>query len=312
MATDSAPIPVSSSSRQTRNPSQDQYGEVFDRGYKHYDGPRRGRRGAVTSLIGYSMKRAMGIRKSWTAKVLPFLLYVAITIPLIVQIGISAIVPEAGFASYSGYLNAIFLTVGIFVGTAAPEIVCVDRHERTLPLYFARAITRGDYVLAKVVAMFLLTMTMTVIPSVLLWFGRQLVADDVAGAMRENIGDLGRVVFAGMMIALVLGAVGLAVSSLTNRKGVAITLIIFLFVALTAISSIALELLVDQEWSRYLIGFHLPLLFEGLNTHLFGGVEDYVIADADFSLSAYVTYMLVLTIACIALFRWRYTARDDA
>jgi ABC-2 type transport system permease protein len=311
VATQSAPAPESLPAPQNRDAAQGVYGEVFDRGYKHYDGPRRGRRGAITSLIGYSMKRAMGIRKSWTAKVLPFLLYVAITIPLIIQIGISAIVPEAGFASYPGYLNAIFLTVGIFVGTAAPEIICVDRHERTLPLYFARAITRGDYVFAKVVAMFLLTMTMTVIPSILLWFGRQLVADSVAEAMRENIGDLGRVVFAGLMISLVLGSIGLAVSSLTNRKGVAITLIIFLFVAVTAVSSIALELLVDQEWSRYILALHLPLLFEGLNSHLFGGAEDYVIADADFPLSTYIGYMLALTAACIALFRWRYSARDD-
>ena len=80
-------------------PAESRYGEVFDRGYRRYDGPRRGRMGAITSLIGYSMKRAMGIRKSWTAKVLPFLLYVAITIPLIVQIGISAIVPDLEFAS---------------------------------------------------------------------------------------------------------------------------------------------------------------------------------------------------------------------
>ncbi|HLU37187.1 MAG TPA: hypothetical protein VKZ61_15605, partial [Thermomicrobiales bacterium] len=73
------------------------YGEVFDRGYRSYDGPRHGRSGAITSLIGYSMKRAMGIRKSWTAKILPFLLYTAITIPLVVQIGVTAIVPDAGF-----------------------------------------------------------------------------------------------------------------------------------------------------------------------------------------------------------------------
>ncbi len=42
----------------------ERYGEVFDRGYAHYRGPRLGRRQAVRSLIGYSMKRAMGIRKS--------------------------------------------------------------------------------------------------------------------------------------------------------------------------------------------------------------------------------------------------------
>src|SRR5689334_13840217 len=46
------------------------YGEVFDRGYKHYDGPRLGRNHARRALIGYSVKRAMGIKKSWTAKII--------------------------------------------------------------------------------------------------------------------------------------------------------------------------------------------------------------------------------------------------
>ncbi|HEV2074420.1 MAG TPA: ABC transporter permease subunit, partial [Thermomicrobiales bacterium] len=217
------------------------YGEIFDRGYKHYDGPRRGRSGAITSLIGYSMKRAMGIRKSWTAKVLPFLLYIAVTIPLIVMIGLTAIAPDLEFASYSGYVSGIFFIVGIFVGTAAPEMICVDRHERTLPLYFSRAIDRVDYVVAKVIAMSLLTMTMTVIPSVLLWLGRQLTAEGIGQAMRDNIGDLGRVVFVGVMIALVLSALGLAISSFTNRKGVAITIIIISFLVLTGLANAGLE-----------------------------------------------------------------------
>lgn len=169
------------------------YGVVFDRGYTHYDGPRHGRRQAIRSLVGYSMKRAMGIRKSWTAKVLPFLLYIAITIPLIVMIGLSAIAPDLEFASYSGYLSGIFFIVGVFVGTAAPEMLCVDRHERTLPLYFSRAISRGDYVVAKVIAMSLLTMTMTVIPSILLWLGRQLSAEGVGqGRLRGGLIALGR------------------------------------------------------------------------------------------------------------------------
>src|SRR4051812_43250595 len=53
------------------------YGEVFDRGYKHYDGPRLGRQHARRALVGYSVKRAMGIKKSWTAKVIPIFLYIA-------------------------------------------------------------------------------------------------------------------------------------------------------------------------------------------------------------------------------------------
>jgi len=303
MSTDPVTTPVEAPQR---------YGEIFDRGYKHYDGPRRGRKGAITSLIGYSMKRAMGIRKSWTAKILPFLLYIAITIPLIIMIGISALVPDLEFASYSGYLSGIFFIVGIFVATAAPEMICVDRHERTLPLYFSRAITRFDYVFAKIVAMSLLTMTMTVVPSILLWLGRQLTADGVGQAMRDNIGDLGRVVFVGIMIALVLSTLGLAISSFTNRKGVAITIIIIMFVVLTGVANAGIEVLDDQAWSRYLVALHLPLLFDGLNSHLFGDVTDPVVMRLDFSFTAYLAYMIALIVVSIIILRWRYAPRDDA
>jgi ABC-2 type transport system permease protein len=231
---------------------------------------------------------------------------------LIVMIGMSAIVPDLEFASYSGYLRGIFLTVGIFVGTAAPEMICVDRHERTLPLYFSRAIARFDYIFAKVIAMSLLTMTMTVIPSVLLWLGRQLTADAVGAAMRENIGDLGRVVFVGVTTALVLSTLGLAISSLTNRKGIAITLIIISFLVLTAVANAGMELLEETEWSRYLIALHLPLLFLGLSAHLFGDVNDRVVERANFSFSAYMAYLVGLILVSLVILRWRYAPRDDA
>jgi ABC-2 type transport system permease protein len=288
------------------------YGEVFDRGYKHYDGPRRGRIGAIRSLIVYSMKRAMGIRKSWTAKVLPILLYVAVIIPLIVMIGLSAIVPDLEFASYSGYLQAIFFTVGIFVATTAPEMICVDRHERTLPLYFSRAIARFDYVFAKVVAMTLLTMTMSVVPAVILWLGRQLTADAVGAAMRDNIGDLGRVVFVGGMIALVLSTTALAVSSLTNRKGVAVTVIVIGFLVLTAVAQVAMELLQDYEWSKYFIAIDFSTLFAGLSDHMFHDVNDWIVNRNDFSLTQYLLYMFGLIVVSILFLRWRYAPRDDA
>jgi len=67
-------------------PAPLQYGEVFDRGYAHYDGRRQGRLAAWWSLTTYSMKRALGLRKRWTAKVLPFCLYVAAIIPVVVLV----------------------------------------------------------------------------------------------------------------------------------------------------------------------------------------------------------------------------------
>jgi hypothetical protein len=64
------------------------HGAVYDRGYRPYDGAR-GRRGAATyALYKASMRRALGIRRSWRQKVAPFTLLGVVTIPAIVNVGI--------------------------------------------------------------------------------------------------------------------------------------------------------------------------------------------------------------------------------
>lgn len=288
------------------------YGEVFDRGYAHYTGPRLGRPQAVRSLYSYSMKRALGIRKSWTAKVLPFLLYTAALVPLIVMIGISAIAPQVNFASYSGYMSSIFLIVGIFVATTAPEMICVDKRERILPLYFSRAISRSDYVVAKVAAMTVLTMTLSVVPSVVLWLGRQLIADSPWRAMRDNTDDLGQVILLGTLIALTLGTGGLMISSLTDRKAVAITVIVIGFTLITAVANVAMELLQDYEWSRFFIFGSMVDVFQGISGFLFDDVQNTVVDRADFPLQVYVIYVLALAAVSVLIMRWRYAPRDEA
>src|SRR5688572_6177788 len=116
----SAPVPADGTGR---------YGEIFDRGYKHYDGPRLGRRHAISALILYSIKRAMGIKKSWTAKVVPILLYVAVAIPVAVGVGLQAFIDDPDFWSYLDFFIFIFMIEGTFVATVAPEMVCGDRRE---------------------------------------------------------------------------------------------------------------------------------------------------------------------------------------
>lgn len=299
------------------------YGEVFDRGYAHYDGPRNGRSQAFRSLVVYSMKRAMGIRKSWTAKILPFLLYFAAIVPLIVMIGIDAVLPrimgdegasEFSIASYTSYMAWTFTMVGIFVAMTAPEIICVDRHERTLPLYFSRAIARSDYVVAKIVAITMLTMTLSLVPSVILWLGRQLTSKHVWQSMQDNIGDLGKVVLVGSTVALVLGIVGLALSSITNRKGVAITVILIGFLVLTFIGNVGLEILEDYEWSKYFIFLSLADCFRAFSIHLFDDQRlsryDAVLL-ADLSFQTYCIYFAAIFAVGVLFLRWRYRPTDD-
>ncbi len=79
--------------------AQGRYGEVYDRGYQHYLGKRLGRRHAIWALIAYSMKRAMGIKKSWTSKVIPFILYLAAIGTVLVVIGIEAFIAAPAMKS---------------------------------------------------------------------------------------------------------------------------------------------------------------------------------------------------------------------
>lgn len=302
-------------------PEQDaRYGEVFDRGYAHYEGSRRGRRGAITSLIGFSMKRAMGIRKSWTAKVMPFILYVAATIPLIVMIGVLSIMRSVGdlgefgeFVSYSGYFAAIFTIVGLFVAICAPEMICVDRHERTLPLYFSRAINRGDYVFAKIVAMTLLAMTLTALPGALLWLGRQLTEEQARQAMINNADELGKVLILGALTSLMYGTLGLMISSFTNRKGVAIAIILIGFLVLAGVAHGLAAALPDYEWSRWILLLDLTVVVTALSDHFFNDAFDNSFIDRlDISQTQAILIMLGISLVAALILRWRYAPRDDA
>ena len=169
-----------------------QYGEIFDRGYRHYDGPRLGQAQAIWALARYSMARSLGMRRPWTAKIIPMLLYAAVAIPVLIAIGIRAVFPAFQFLDYPEFFGAIFLLVGIFVALIAPEMMSSDRHDGLLPLYFSRPIGRSSYVLAKLLATGLLTLSMSLLPAVVLWLGNGLLAAEPLPALRAGLGDLGR------------------------------------------------------------------------------------------------------------------------
>jgi ABC-2 type transport system permease protein len=285
------------------------YGEVFDRGYVSYDGPREGRRRAVRSLFAYSIKRSMGVRKPWTAKVLLILLYVSSFVPMIVIIGITALVPGTDVASYPDYFGGIFFLVGIFAGIVIPEILIPDRSEKTLTLYFARAITRFDYVIPKLAAAAVLIMTISVIPAIILWLGRQLTADSPATAMRHNIDDLGRVVLFGTLLALTLGTISLAISSMTDRKGIAIAVIVIAFLVISLLSELAVIEL-DTAWSDFLVLGSLQMVFSAISSSLFNTAPNADVRSADLDAWVYYAWVCFIINAGSLFARWRYAPRN--
>ena len=292
-------------------PEQARFGEVYDRGYQHYLGDRLGRRSAYWALITYSMKRAMGIKKGWTSKVIPFLLYLAVAGTVLVVIGIEAFLPNdvSGdvVMDYPDYFGFIFLIEGAFVATIAPEMLCGDRRERVLNLYFSRAITRLDYILAKVLATAILTTTIAVIPAVLLWLFRQLLADRPLSAITGNADQLFKILVVGTAISLYLGTIGLMISSFTGRKSIAVAVIFITYGVVEGLVNGIREAL-DMSRTAEFLGFLSPVL-------TLSNLAEYWFNPAMAEVGEFAWYWYLVAIAAtiavaVLVMLWRYLPED--
>lgn len=247
------------------------YGEVFDRGYQHYAGERRGRSYAVRALTIYSIKRGLGIKKRWTAKILPIILYGISFIPAIVIVGLLAFLPAGelgiGYGSLYGTLELVIL---VFAAALAPEMLCDDRRENVLQLYFSRPITRLDYLGAKVGAMAILMGTIVFLPPLILFVGLTLVDASPVSYFFENIEDLLRIVVFGVLVSTYYASLGLIISLFTTRKGIAAAILIVGVVILSGLASGVHEAISDQSWRGYLV-FASPFEYiEAMRAWIFG------------------------------------------
>ena len=189
-------------------------------------GPTRARSAASArptfALYRTSIRRALGIRRSWRQKVLPWTLLAIVTVPAIVNVGVGYVTrntPAEGFKfityqEYVGVSSALLL----FVAVTAPDVVCPDRRHRVLPLIFARPLVGRDYVLAKVGAIATILFGFSFLPQVVLFVGQMLVSDAALDYLRDNADVLWKVPVAVVLLAVYYAAIGVAVASLTSRR----------------------------------------------------------------------------------------------
>ena len=289
-------------------------GAVYDRGYRPYDGPRGRRAAATFALYQASMRRALGIRRSWRQKVAPFLLLGIVTIPAIVNVGIGYItrgealladrVEIITYREYVGVSAALLL----FVALVAPDVICPDRRQRILPLMFSRPLTGVDYVVAKVGAIATILFAFSFLPQVVLFVGNMFVSDSALDYFTGHLDVLWQVPVAVLFLAVYYAVIGVAIASLTDRRIVAGAAVIGLFL----VTSIASGILVGEDFERnggslaaLLNVLALPLYLRDL---VFLGHVDFQspLAGVDNgALYAVVTYVVVL-LAGIGLLLRRY------
>ncbi|MGH9223604.1 MAG: hypothetical protein ACRD2W_07400 [Acidimicrobiales bacterium] len=285
-------------------------GAVYDRGYRPYEGPRGGRTAAVGAVFRSTLRRALGFRRSWRQKFLPWSLLAVVTIPAAVNVGIAYLTRDTAvqpieIITYREYVG-VSSTLLLFVALVAPDVLCPDRRQRVLSLIFARPLSGTDYALAKLAAIGSILFAFSFLPQVVLFVGQMLVSPDGSlDYLTDNAAVLWQVPLAVTALAFYYASFGLAVASLTSRRIVAGASILGVLLVSSSVSAILGQGRDANPASEVIDLLGLPLfirdlIFEGHITNefrlaRFDGAEALAVA----------VYVGVVAVA-LGVLVWRY------
>lgn len=197
-------------------------GSIYDLGYRRYEGVRLGRSSALLALYTHSLRSCFGLGRRTTSKIIPIGLTILVFIPAAIQLGIAAILDDSveviRASSYFGWVQSI---LALFAAAIAPEIVGRDQRNRTLALYFSRALTRTDYALAKLGAFVTAMLILTLLPQMLLFIGNGMAGNDLNGYFADEISQVPAIVSSAVMISVVVALVSLPIAAQTPRRAYA-------------------------------------------------------------------------------------------
>jgi ABC-2 type transport system permease protein len=284
-------------------------GVIYDLGYRGYDGPRLGRAQIVRALTWHSFRSAFGIGRGVKGKIVPALAFIAMCLPALVNAFAVARGNQRLFG-YDVYVpNLRAAVVIVFIAAQAPELVSRDLRSRVLPLYFCRPLRRGDYPLAKYLAMTAALLLLIEIPLLILYVGTIASASGGSAIWHETkalIPGLG----VGLMYAVLFAAIGLVLASFTGRRAYS-TGIVAIACILTFFLSV---LLIQAEGGQSatatgerVAGLFSPFtILDGVRVWLGGSAQTGFVADPGRYGPIYGVVAVLLLAACLGGLAARY------
>ncbi|TAK01454.1 MAG: hypothetical protein EPO36_05340 [Chloroflexota bacterium] len=226
-------------------------GSIYDIGYRRYEGTRLGRGHAARSLFVHSLRSSYGIGRGGRAKIAPIILGVMALIPavgivaaltLFAQFGAGREFDEQVPIRYDTYAGTISTIVILFCAAQAPELFGRDQRHGVLALYFARALRRSDYALARIGGFIAALLILELLPQVILFLGRVLLTSDIPEAVADDLPSVGPVLAQSALAAGLLGGLSMVVSAFTPRRAYAVAGIIALFTIPNVVAGIVVGL----------------------------------------------------------------------
>lgn len=224
--------------------------QIHDLGYRAYEGERAGVPWAVRSLAVHSMRRALGLKRAGKHKIVPIITIALAFLPAIVMVGLSAFLPDFGqsdLVSYGDYYGFTSFALFLFAAAAAPGVLTTDRTSGMLAMYLASPLTRTTYVLAKALGLFAVMLLVTAAPIVFLLIAYTLVGAGPGGVV-DFVETMVRAVVAGAISAAFYTGLGMFVSSIPKRWGIASVSIIGALLVPQIVAGILTEGAGTADW----------------------------------------------------------------
>jgi ABC-2 type transport system permease protein len=250
-------------------------GSIYDLGYRRYDGPRLGRRHAVTSLVRHSLRSVLGLGRGARAKTLPAICIGMPAVIAVLLVGVRALAARGGLDSslfvpgHEGLYATISVFPILFVAAQAPELLGRDQRYRVLTLYFSRALRRPDYALGKLIALSLGVLAIVLVPHLVMGIGSILLTTKTADAIGTELGALPVILGSSAVIAVVASALALVTASLTPRRAYATAAIFAAFIVPGIVAAIVIALDLGSA-SQWVVLLDVGALLDGVNAWFFG------------------------------------------
>ena len=224
-------------------------GSIYDIGYRGYEGPRLGRAHAIRSLFQHSIRSSFGLGRGARAKIGPITIGALALLPAVALVGILTLASRFGEEAeelligqapiaYNTYFATITIPLILFCAAQAPELFGRDQRHGVLSLYFARALRRSDYAIARLAGFVAALMILQLLPNLVMFIGRVLISPDVPEGLRREVAPLPAVIGQVLLSSGLLGCLAMVVSAFTPRRAYATAGIIALFLIPSIVASV--------------------------------------------------------------------------
>ena len=284
---------------------------IYDRGYRTYDGPRTGPRGARGAVYSDGIRRVLGLGRKARQKIFPWALITVAVIAAAVFVGVHWAIGNIeeslseGIPSYGGLFDFYSGISLLFIALAGPQLLIPDRTSGALSVYFSRPLTVDGYLGAKVGAFTTVVGAIYIVPQLVLHFGLALISDDgFLPYLGANLDVLWKVPVTTLAFIGLHGAIVFILSSVISRTGIAAAAFLGLIVAGSGIAAGVSEASFEgSEWFALLSLDQHPRI---IRDYFFGDTVTYPAEAAGFEVWASVAVIAVLVVAAVWFVRRRY------